>query len=250
MRNAMNRSQRLHRQLSVAPGMAQRGLSLVELLVGVTIGLFITAAAAMLVSSQLVNNRQLLSETQIQQDLRATADIIARDLRRASYAANAETFAASFSSGAPPVESWARQIRIVPSVGGVDSTDVNYRYARGPSQSQFELRLNSTDQVIQRCIGTAPCQPLTDGNVLKVTRFKVEELPSAPGVPLEVSLACTNLCLPGNDESCWPRIKLRELAITIDGRSADGRVVRSVSTSVRVRNDTVEFAAGATQVCP
>lgn len=61
----------------------QRGLSLVELLVGISVGLFVLAGATLLLSTQLGDNRRLLLETQLQQDLRATMDIITRELRRA-----------------------------------------------------------------------------------------------------------------------------------------------------------------------
>ena len=58
-------------------------------MVGVAIGLFVVAAATMLVATQLSDNRRLMLETQVQQDLRATADIIARELRRAGHWAKA-----------------------------------------------------------------------------------------------------------------------------------------------------------------
>ena len=66
-----------------------RGLSIVELMVGIAVGMFVLAGASLLASSQLSDNRQLLLETQVQQDLRATADLIARELRRGGYWANA-----------------------------------------------------------------------------------------------------------------------------------------------------------------
>ncbi len=44
---------------------SQRGLSLVELMVGITDGLFVVAAAATLVANQLSDNRRLLLETQV-----------------------------------------------------------------------------------------------------------------------------------------------------------------------------------------
>ena len=53
----------------------QRGLTLVELMVGLAVGLFVLAGATLVVSSQLNDNRTLLLETQIQQDLRAKARI-------------------------------------------------------------------------------------------------------------------------------------------------------------------------------
>ena len=64
----------------------QFGYSLVELMVGITIGLFIVAATSLMISTQLSGNRRMLLETQLNQDLRATADIITRELRRASFA--------------------------------------------------------------------------------------------------------------------------------------------------------------------
>ena len=69
--------------LRSVPRRAQRGLSLVELMVGVAVGLFVVAGASFVVATQLGDNRRLLLETQIQQDLRATMDIITRELRRA-----------------------------------------------------------------------------------------------------------------------------------------------------------------------
>ena len=60
-------------------------------MVGVAIGLFVVAAASMLVVTQLSDNRRLTLETQVQQDLRATADIITRELRRAGHWGKART---------------------------------------------------------------------------------------------------------------------------------------------------------------
>ena len=67
----------------------QRGLSIVELLIGLAIGLFIVGGAIKLFVDNLTNNRRLLLETRVNQDLRAAADLIARDLRRAGYWRNA-----------------------------------------------------------------------------------------------------------------------------------------------------------------
>ena len=64
---------------------AARGFSLVELMVGIAVGMFVVAAAAIMTSGQLTENRRLLLETQLQQDLRAAADIVARDLRRTGF---------------------------------------------------------------------------------------------------------------------------------------------------------------------
>ena len=64
---------------------SERGLSVVELLVGVAIALFIAAAGATLLASHLRENRALLLEARLMQDLRTAADLVTRDLRRAGH---------------------------------------------------------------------------------------------------------------------------------------------------------------------
>ena len=66
-----------------------RGLSIVELMVGITIGLFILAGASMVLTTQLGDNRRLLLEAQVQQDLRVASDLISREIRAAGYWGNA-----------------------------------------------------------------------------------------------------------------------------------------------------------------
>ena len=81
----------------------QAGLSIVELMVGVAIGLVIVAAAALLMTGQLVENRRLLVETQLQQDLRGAADIITRELRRAGTGQDTEALDTIWYAGTPEV---------------------------------------------------------------------------------------------------------------------------------------------------
>jgi len=64
---------------------AARGFSLVELLVGVAVGLLLLGGATRLFADHLVDSRRLLVEARLQQDLRAAAELIVRDLRRAAY---------------------------------------------------------------------------------------------------------------------------------------------------------------------
>ena len=70
-------------------GKSPQGLSIVELMVGITIGLFILAGASMVLTTQLGDNRRLLLEAQVQQDLRVASDLISREIRAAGYWGNA-----------------------------------------------------------------------------------------------------------------------------------------------------------------
>ncbi|MES1161637.1 MAG: prepilin-type N-terminal cleavage/methylation domain-containing protein, partial [Rhizobacter sp.] len=63
----------------------QHGLSLIELMIGVAIALFIAVAGSTLLVGHLRENRALLLEARLTQDLRTAADLITRDLRRAGY---------------------------------------------------------------------------------------------------------------------------------------------------------------------
>ena len=60
----------------------QAGVSLVELLIGITIGLFIVGASVTALLTHLRESRSLIAQSRLMQDLRATTDLMARDLRR------------------------------------------------------------------------------------------------------------------------------------------------------------------------
>ena len=64
---------------------AMAGVSLVELMVGIAIGLIIVAGGLALLANFTGENRRLLLETRLNQDLRAAMDVVTRDLRRAGY---------------------------------------------------------------------------------------------------------------------------------------------------------------------
>ncbi|MDP1789633.1 MAG: hypothetical protein Q8L12_03580 [Methylibium sp.] len=58
---------------------------MVELLVGFTVALFVVIGSIVLLVDQLRDSRRLLLEARVHQDLRAAADLISRDLRRAGF---------------------------------------------------------------------------------------------------------------------------------------------------------------------
>ena len=226
-------------------------MSIVELMVGVTIGLIIVAAASLLMSTQLVENRKLLTETQLQQDLRATADIMTRELRRAG---SLPEFPISLVPAV--IETvWTRNLeaqRNPFNVATTSTSTVAFKYAPSENvttvgQSQYRL----TGGVIETLLpGSASPQALTDTNVMEVTDFNVSLAPTAAAV---VRLPCPNLC-PDNTTDCWPTVEVREIDFEIRARARrDHSVLRAISSRVRVRNDNVIFttAAGAGgNICP
>jgi type IV pilus assembly protein PilW len=217
----------------------QRGISLVELLVGLTVALVVVAGAAAFSASQLSDTRRLLAETQVQQDLRAAADIITRELRRVGSNAYLNQALASVWTAATPAYG-TNQTDIVISGG----SQVDYRYNRSPGATlvTFGFRLNSN--TIEYNLDGGGWQALTDAKVLKVTNFSITRT-NGPAVQLPCPKAC-----PGGGTGCFPSSQVRQLAVNIEGEAvADPNVKRSIQTTIRVRNDTVSTGSSP-QVCP
>ena len=216
-----------------------RGLSLIELLVGTAVGMLVVAAGSELVAHHLRDNRALMLETRVMQDLRTAADVVSRDLRRAGYWAHAAsgvadgvgpTMANPYDLAAPTAASSAISFRFSRDVAENDVVDDN---------EQFGFRLHA--DAIELQLGDANWQALTDATTLVVTAFSIE-----PHVE-ETSLAgfCAEACLAGST-TCPPRQQVRSYAISIAGRSAtDASVVRNVEALARLRNVSVVGRCGS-----
>jgi len=211
-----------------------RGVSLVELLIGLALGLFLVAAATTLLAAQWREQRLLTAESRLMQDLRTASDIITRDVRRAGHWGGA----AASGVAANPYAAW------VASAGS--SSTLTYRYSRDAAENgqvdtneQFGLRLRNG--VVELALGAGQWQALTDAGTLSVGALEL--------VPTEheISLAdhCAAPCPPGST-TCPPVQRVRQLAVSITARSAlDPGVVRSLRSDVRVRNDVVSGACPA-----
>jgi type IV pilus assembly protein PilW len=240
---------------------SQAGLSVVELLVGVAVGLFLVAGAATLFVTNLGNSRQLLAEARVNQDLRATADLVTRDLRRAGY--------------------WgdnALQGTVATVVGGVSVTGTNpyrtitpgaeiieYSFSRDTDPLQVNT-LNTNESfgfrrqvvggigVVQMLLGSGNWQTVTDPQTMNVTAFTVTPTETDVSVRDACAVACCSdadvaagSCATRNiaaGASC-PTIRVRQYTVNLTANATgDARVVRTLQTRVRPRND--EYAG----VCP
>lgn len=220
-------------------------MSLVELMVGIAVGMFVVAAASTLVATQLVDNRRLLVEVQVQQDLRAAADIISRDLRRiGSWGVVTAPAAGVWSAGSLAVLN-ATPTDITLS-GGSDTSKVEYASSRTTgSVGPYGFWLDN--HVIKAQLGTGGWQALTDEATMKVTVFRVVVQEEPP-----IRIACPKRCADTTD-ACWPTVTVRSLVVDISGESpTDASVKRSVRTVARVRNDQVKFndILDPTLACP
>ena len=206
----------------------QRGLSIIELMVGIAIGLVIVAAALLALTHHLRENRSLLVETRLMQDLRTTSDLIARDLRRAGHWRGAD--AGVWHAVAPNPH----------SALAVSDSGVRFSYSRtGDADEQLAYRLR--DGVIEMQFASGPWQAMTDVNTLRVSSFSIS--PQQQEIALDGF--CSHACAEGST-TCPPRQALRSLAIRVEARAAnDAAVIRTAQTTVRLRNDALIGACPA-----
>lgn len=223
------------------PRRPQSGFSIVELLVGLAVGLFVIGGALKLFVDNLGNSRRLVLELRLNQDLRAAADLIARDLRRAAYWGNST--AGVITTNAMPVAASSPYAAVAPA-GATSASEATYSYSQGSENNAldtvegFGFRLSAGAIEFQQ--GSGNWAAITDTNTLTVTTFTVA--PSVTQVPLaQYCSGSGGVCVGAN----CPLLNLRSFTINLQGQSAsDAAVVRSLRETVRVRNNQL------TGVCP
>jgi type IV pilus assembly protein PilW len=168
------------------------------------------------------------------QDLRAAAELVGRDLRRAGYWAAA---ASGVRRGDDPV-AVNPHAEIAPASAAAAVVALSFSTGVGAApgvddSERFGFRLRNGAIEIQ--LGARNWQALSDPGTVVVTSFDV-----VPRVD-EADLAtfCAKPCAAGST-TCPPRQQIRSYAISVVGRSAlDPLVARELRSTVRVRNDIV-----------
>ena len=236
-----------------------RGLGLVELMIGVTVGLIVAAGASLVATRQITEHRRLMLEVQIQQDLRAAADLIQQDLRRAGFRGlpangvwepehNAGTAPAKEAASSPYTE-------LTQTPGG---NDLLYRYARATTagssnvnetnivadNEQLGIRLSKNTLYLQLgFIKTAAnanaqpnWQPITDPDTISIDSF-------TPIVNVQ-QVSLEDLCGCPAGSAC-PTISVRSVSLTIKATAkSDATVKRTLVIKERIRADDIDG------VCP
>jgi type IV pilus assembly protein PilW len=222
----------------------QAGVSLIELLVGVAVGLVVVLGAVLLMTNALGGNRRLLLETRVNQDLRTAADLVARDVRRAGFWRNAASGVFSASGTAVTANPYTDI--------SLNSGVLEYQYARDADntiQDGERAGFRLTDGVLEFRNGAGDWQPITDPRIVTITALTISEVSPARIVELFSYCSClTKLTcnaaqfqdstLSPNYVSSRPRMTVRQFDVVLAGQStADASVQREVRETVRVRND-------------
>lgn len=218
------------------------GMSIIELMVGLAIGLFILAGASSLFVNNAIYSRKILLESRINQDLRAAMDLITRDLRRGGYWAN--SLAGTVAGG-----SLGTATTNPYSAVSTQSSQINYAYTQDTENNaldidteQFGFRLNSG--TLQMNIG-GTWQAVTNVEIMSIPSNGFTITPTE--TTIDIRAACEKTCtdtifapsVPTSTQNC-PRIQVRTYNIVLKGISkADSTIERSLRSQVRVRNDAI-----------
>ena len=220
------------------------GVGIVELLVGLALGLFVVSGGLMLLAGLTDENRRLLLETRLTQDLRAASDLVTRDLRRAGYWDAAHT--GVWYVGGPTVPPQNPYSRLsgsacadVPALDQTTTTEASQAIcfaiqAGGDSNAtvdaneQFGFDLDGG--IIYLVVDGAARQPLTDPKTIFISDLVI----SPSSQVLDVSSFCKSGC---TGSSC-PQVVVREYEVLIKGHvPGDSSVSRFLRSNVRIRND-------------
>ena len=225
---------------SPKPGRHQAGTSLVEIMVGLVLGLLIVAGASSFFLVNLVGARRLQTEARLDQDLRAAMDLVTRDLRRGGYWANAtgstltaNPYAAITLDSSPPRIAFAY------------SRD-NDNTLGSDEQYGFRLNTDAAGEISLDFLLNSAWQTVTDTRTMKLdlAQSNIERLSimdtGTPPVPTSVDqpIALNNACPNGCATTC--QVTARAYRITLTGISkTDPGLTRTLTSTVRVRNDVV-----------
>jgi type IV pilus assembly protein PilW len=227
----------------VATPTSQRGVFIVELLVGVTVGALVIAAALSAWALQARSSSALVAQSRLTHELRTATALVANDLRRIGYWGAAEVSVASFgassaaSAGSAPTS--ANPYTAMSTIG-TPTPGITFGYSRDDvenhvldNQERFGFRLR--EGVLEMRLGTAPWQAMTDRNTLAIEDFALTPVETR----IDLGGSCARAC-PASSTTCPPQQIVRSLQVRLTARGvAQATTVRSASTQVRLRNDVV-----------
>lgn len=206
---------------------SQYGLSLIELMVGIVVGLVMLSAVTSMVVNNLKANRDAVAAAKLNQDLRGALSVIARDLRRANYLPSMQGTLTS-----NPSAQLANTITLTGCNGACNTLTFGY----GGLTKVVDL----SGGAVRMKEGTAAAQGLTDNLVSTVTDLSFCFVDTNGNVdPSDDTCAATaptsySVTVTGVTE----KIRIYLVKITITGRlKNDAAVTKTIEQTVKVRND-------------
>ena len=217
----------------------QKGLSLMEVLVAMSISLVVTASMIALMANSLGSTARIIKMTKLTDDLRTTMQMMTRDVRRSSYNANSMYCYANADCGTDGAVTLAGDITINNSNDCFtfltdrdhdgDSTENSaggFRRVTSGAVGVIEMWTGNAAPDCSVAAGTAGWVQITNPENMDIFAFSVDENLSYTEVILDDRF--------GNTLS----LKVRKIRMNMRGRLVvDNTIVRRIEDVISVRNN-------------
>lgn len=227
----------------------QKGVSLVELMVGLTVGLIIVAAAASVYITAVRSGADTLRSAKLNMELRRTMDLMVYEIRRAGYTAGTTNLASNpfmlTSANLTPVGSDCILFSYdANGSGAVNSADF---FGFKKNGSAISMRYGGTTS------NTAGCSDGSWEDITDTTSVVVDTLSFSIAYQCwdaqTSSSSSSQACAPGQSvydtaaaaSTKSDLVEVRDVSINLVGHHiSDALTTMSLSQSVKVRNDRVQ----------
>lgn len=192
----------------------QNGLTLIEMLISMVIGLLIVGAVITMFISNVRSFRDTVAMTRLNQELRGVMTFVSDEVKRVGYSADPDIAAPTFMDDLAVSAGCIRYAYDENENGALD----------GDERFGFQLNANAirwtNDVTTVDCSGGNAWQDITDTNIANITAFSITPNPLVAITAGTVSVYQITVTLTGEAELS-------------DGSTAS----RTISEVIRVRND-------------
>lgn len=211
----------------------QRGISLTELMVSLSIGILLMLGLTTFMSGTAASNSSAIKTIQFNQEIRAAMTMMVRDIRRSGYWGS-PSYATGALSGVGYGTSYSNPFA---SVNTATNGCILYRYDKNNNGTldageYFGFQLNGTGIEMlsggtssNACGGSGGWTTLTNTKNLKITNLVFAETDSAPVYTVKGATS-------------GPNIKVRYVTITLTAQCAtDSKIQQTLQETIRLGND-------------
>ncbi|MDY0013040.1 MAG: hypothetical protein RBS40_09140 [Rhodocyclaceae bacterium] len=241
---------------------SQRGINLVELMIGLVVGLIVLAAMSAVYLNTSRGSRDTLNANRLNQDLRAIMDIMVADIRRAGYWGTADTGNNPFTGGTTNLAVtsscilYSYDATYNGGTAGAQDPGVDFfGFHYGSNAVQMikpSVNLSSTNT--SACNTTSNWENVSDPNVITVTALSFEtggsqcmNTTASPSVTWTTAAGSTSAACADTTASGYVAptsgdvlVETRQVTITLTAQHAqDTTLTRSLTETVLVRNNRI-----------
>ena len=203
---------------------AQRGLTLIELMIGMVIGLIVSGIALNLYLSTLNISTQTANTVRLNQEMRLIMDMMVSDIRRAGYGDTPDGVSVAYSSivsGGVPISVFkdgGKDCLVISYNADADSDIELFAYKAASNAVQFsELSATSTSTASINCSSFSDWENLSSTDISAFSAVSFTSNAASSG---------------------WASTLPKVITVSLSASSAqDSKIFRQLIETVRVRNE-------------